>query len=65
MKSAGFHVKSKDHLQGIVTLCFQRFQKFFLKKKSFLSQTIQEGRNGSMFCHIKNVLCFDTNNNKT
>ena len=23
MKSGGFHVKSKDHLQGIVTLCFQ------------------------------------------
>ena len=22
LKSAGFHVKSKDHLQGIVTLCF-------------------------------------------
>ena len=22
MKSAGFHVKSKDLLQGIVTLCF-------------------------------------------
>ena len=25
MKSAGFHVKLKDHLQGIVTLCFIRF----------------------------------------
>ena len=23
LKSAGFHVKSKDHLQGIVTLCFR------------------------------------------
>ena len=22
LKSGGFHVKSKDHLQGIVTLCF-------------------------------------------
>ena len=25
MKSAGFHVKSKDLLQGIVTLCFAMF----------------------------------------
>ena len=25
MKSTGFHVKSKDHLQGIVTLCFMFF----------------------------------------
>ena len=25
LKSAGFHVKSKDHLQGIVTLCFCHF----------------------------------------
>ena len=25
MKSTGFHVKSKDLLQGIVTLCFVKF----------------------------------------
>ena len=33
LKFGGFHVKSKDHLQGIVTLCFL-FVELFLKRST-------------------------------
>ena len=34
LKSAGFHVKSKDHLQGIVILCFNWWTSLFFASKT-------------------------------
>ena len=43
MKSAGFHVKSKDHLQGIVTLCFWSLGPSEIRVSEISNQTLVVG----------------------